>query len=104
MDAIKGSTYVIHCASPFYFTNETEEELMKPAVEGTLSVLKACTAHGVKRCVMTSSSGAISFGYGSDDPDRPDVFDESFWTKIDGPGVHAYFKSKTVAEKSAWDY
>ena len=104
--ACEGSTYVVHTASPFYFANQTEEELVKPAVQGTTSVVKACKAYGVKRLVITSSVAAQRFGYNMDDPDRPadSIFDESYWTKVDTEGVHAYLKSKTLAEKAAWDF
>ena len=47
MNAIAGSTYVAHLASPYYLDNKTRDELVKPAVNGTLGVMKACTAHGV---------------------------------------------------------
>ena len=67
--------------------------------------MKACNAHNVKRCVLTSSCAAIGMGYARDDPERPeDGFDESHWSKLDGPGMNGYFKSKTLAEKAAWDY
>ena len=102
--SIEGATYVIHVASPFYFDNETEEELVKPQVEGTKAVMKACRAHGVKRCVYTSGSSALAFGYSEHDPDRPEVFDERHWSKLETPDLKAYFKGKTLAEKLAWAY
>ena len=70
--ACAGSTYVVHTASPFYYHNKTEEELIKPAVDGTMAVMRACKAHGVKRCVITSSGGAIKYGYNLDDPESPE--------------------------------
>ena len=55
-NAIAGSTYVVHTASPFPLQNpKNEMELIKPAVDGTLFVMKACRAHKVKRIVITSS-------------------------------------------------
>ena len=69
--ACADSTYVVHTASPFYFHNQTEDELIKPAVEGTLAIVKACNTHKVKRCVITSSCTAVKFGYTMDDKDRP---------------------------------
>ena len=104
--AVAGSTYVVHTASPFYFGAKTEEEVCKPAVDGTMAVVKACKEHGVKRCVITSSCGAVKFGYAADDKDRPaeNLFTEEHWTKCDTPGVDFYIKSKTYAEKAAWDY
>merc|ERR1712038_1789973 len=95
--AVEGSTFVVHTASPFYWNNKTDEELIKPAVDGTMAVVKACKAYGIKRCVITSSVAACRFGYAMDDPDRPadSLFDESHWTKTEAPGVHPYIKSKT---------
>ncbi len=58
--AIAGSTYVVHTASPFNFS-ANEDDLVKPAVEGTLAVLKACSASAVKRLILTSSCVAIYF-------------------------------------------
>jgi nucleoside-diphosphate-sugar epimerase len=66
--AIAGSTYVVHTASP-YFNPVNEEDVVKPAVEGTMAVLKACSASNVKRLVITSSCAAIYF---TADKDRPD--------------------------------
>ena len=71
-----------------------------------MAVVNACKAHGVKRCVITSSCAANKFGYSMDDPERPsdNVFDESHWTKVEAEGIHPYIKSKTLAEKAAWDF
>ena len=104
--AIKGSTYVVHTASPFFLGSKTEEEMVKPAVDGTMSVVRACREHKVKRLVITSSCGSVKFGYAPDDPDRPadNVFTEEHWTKTDSPGLDFYVKSKPLAEKAAWDY
>ena len=57
--AINGSTYVVHTASPFQISYNTEDDLIKPAVEGTLAVLNACKANKVKRVVITSSLDAV---------------------------------------------
>lgn len=60
IDAIAGSTYVVHMASPFFFgANANEDTMVKPAVEGTLAAMKACKAAGVRRCVVTSSCAAV---------------------------------------------
>lgn len=56
--AIAGSTYVVHTASPFFFPKE-EDDVIKPAVDGTMAVMHACKASGVKRCVVTSSTAAV---------------------------------------------
>ena len=100
-EAMTGCDAVIHTASPFPLSApEDEERLVRPAVEGTERVLKAANAVGIKRVVVTSSVAAIS---GRTPPkDRP--FDERDWTDINAPTVGAYVKSKTLAEKAAWDF
>jgi len=103
--AISGSTYVVHTASPVVF-NVPEEELIRPAVEGTMAVMKACSASGVKRCVITSSVASVLAMAKADKPDpQTGVYDETCWSNpARAEGMHAYIKSKTLAEKAAWDY
>ena len=77
---------------------------MKPAVDGTQNVLDACTAAGtVKRLVITSSVAAVISPMKADFP-ADSTFDETNWTHPNSEGLHPYRKSKTVAEKLAWDY
>ena len=103
-NAIKGSSYVIHHASPYYFDNKTREELVRPAVEGTEAVMRACTASNVKRIAITSSISSITNVSKKNYP--PDgVFDESYYTEPDRPeGCVDYAVSKFLAEMAAWDY
>eukprot|EP00537_Pseudo-nitzschia_pungens_P013502 CAMPEP_0172390480 /NCGR_PEP_ID=MMETSP1061-20121228/7120_1 /TAXON_ID=37318 /ORGANISM="Pseudo-nitzschia pungens, Strain cf. pungens" /LENGTH=406 /DNA_ID=CAMNT_0013120871 /DNA_START=255 /DNA_END=1475 /DNA_ORIENTATION=+ len=102
MQAIDGSTYVAHLASPYYLDNKTRDELVGPAVQGTLSALKACTNSGVERCVFTSSYACIRW---TGVEDTPRVYDESVWSNPDRPGgMSDYAVSKLLAEKAAWDY
>ncbi len=75
-----------------------EDELIKPAVEGTLRVLNACQANHVEKVVLTSSFAAI--GYGGK---GKKIFDEDDWSCTDSP-IGAYAKSKTLAERAAWDF
>jgi len=99
-EAIKGCTYVLHVASPFPAGEpEDENELIIPAKEGALRVLRASRDAGVKRVVLTSSFAAI--GYGRDIKDH--IFTEKDWTNTDTITA-AYIKSKTLAEKAAWDF
>ncbi len=99
--AVEGSDYVLHIASPFPAgVPKNDDELIVPAREGALRVLRASTEAGVKRVVMTSSYAAI--GYGHKPQAKP--FDETDWTDLKGPGLTAYVKSKTIAERAAWDY
>lgn len=103
ISAIAGSTYVVHIASPFFFSSD-ESVLLPPAINGTLAVMKACKAANVRRCVVTSSGLAISMMAEADLPaDR--VFNESHWSNPDRPGgMSAYAKSKVLAERAAWDF
>ena len=57
-NAIKGSDYVVHVASPFFFSDDADS-LIKPAVDGTTFVMKACQKAAIKRCVITSSCASV---------------------------------------------
>lgn len=104
VDACKDCTYVLHVASPFPANiPKNEDELIIPAREGTLRVLKAAGAAGtVKRVVVTSSFAAI--GYGHPDQKPGELFTEKDWTDLNNPSrpVPPYQKSKTIAERAAW--
>ena len=79
---------------------------MRPAVDGTLSVLRACKANGVRRCVMTSSIAACARPAEADMPANG-IRDESHWSEIPSECPNPlvmYCKSKTMAEKVAWDF
>jgi nucleoside-diphosphate-sugar epimerase len=100
-EAVAGCDFVLHVASPFPAgVPKEEDELIIPAREGALRVLRAARDGGVKRVVMTSSFAAIGYGY--KDVSRP--FTEENWTDTDGEHVSAYAKSKTLAERAAWDF
>jgi nucleoside-diphosphate-sugar epimerase len=100
-EAIAGCEYVLHVASPFPMNlPKHEDELIVPAREGALRVLRAARAAGVKRVVLTSSFAAI--GYGQKPQKAP--FNETNWTDPNAPGLTAYVKSKTLAERAAWDF
>lgn len=105
--AIESCSYVFHLASPFPPQSQRappEEEVIRPAVDGTLSVLKACAEAGtVKRVILTSSIAAISCGIpGSPSKPADHIYSESDWSDEDG--CAPYEKSKLLAEKAAWDY
>ncbi|MGC2782801.1 MAG: aldehyde reductase [Roseiarcus sp.] len=101
-EAAAGCDYVLHVASPFPSTVPRDEnELIAPARDGALRVLKAARDAGVKRVVMTSSFAAI--GYGAP-KDRTAAFTEKDWTNLNDPSVQPYPKSKTIAERAAWDF
>jgi nucleoside-diphosphate-sugar epimerase len=99
--AVAGCEYVLHVASPFPPNMpKREDELIVPAREGTLRVLRAARDAGVKRVLLTSSFAAIGYGH----PPRKTPFNETDWTDLNGDGVYAYVKSKTLAEGAAWDF
>ncbi|MDP3736644.1 MAG: aldehyde reductase [Hyphomonadaceae bacterium] len=101
-EAAKGCEFVQHVASPFPAIHPKDEmELIRPARDGALRVLKAAKAAGVKRVVMTSSMAAIAYGHGDK---RAEISDETMWSNPDGPDNTPYTKSKTIAERAAWDY
>jgi nucleoside-diphosphate-sugar epimerase len=100
-EAAAGCQYVLHVASPLPASApKHEDELIVPAREGTLRVLRAARDAGVRRVVVTSSFAAI--GYGHEQRVKP--FDETDWTDLNGGDVTAYPKSKTIAERAAWDF
>jgi nucleoside-diphosphate-sugar epimerase len=100
-DAVSGCDFVLHVASPFPLgPPKHEDDLIVPAREGALRVLAAARDAQVRRVVMTSSFAAI--GYGSSPAHGP--FSEEDWTNPDGDGITAYVKSKTLAERAAWDF
>lgn len=101
--ALRGVDVLMHTASPFPIASPKDEnELIRPAVEGTLRALKAAKAAGVHRVILTSSNAAV---YGCDLPANKSEYDESMWTDVNHPiGRVAYTKSKTLAERAAWDF
>lgn len=99
--AVAGCDYVLHVASPFPASvPKHEDELIAPARDGTLRVLRASRDAGVKRVVLTSSFAAIGYGQ----PDQAAPFNETSWTDLNGKGLTPYVKSKTIAERAAWDF
>ena len=101
-DAMQGVHRVLHLASPFPLAQPKDEaELIRPAVDGTLRVLRAAKAAEVKRFVQTSSTVAVIFGHGGR---HSGAYTEADWTDVDAPHVTAYAKSKTLAERAARDF
>uniref|UniRef100_A0AC34F035 NAD-dependent epimerase/dehydratase domain-containing protein n=1 Tax=Panagrolaimus sp. ES5 TaxID=591445 RepID=A0AC34F035_9BILA len=96
---VKDCDYVFHTASPFPIV--ADDTVVETAVNGTLHVLKACAKEfSVKKVVLTSSCASINEGH--DDENR--IFNEKDWTIQDSPKVLQYPKSKTAAERCAWDF
>ncbi|KAK6465078.1 Coumarine and phenylpropanoid biosynthesis [Scheffersomyces coipomensis] len=102
-EAFKDVTYVLHVASPFPSSKPSDPQvLIKPAVEGTLRILKfAAKSPLVKHVVITSSFAAIGFGFPDD---RTEPYSEKDWSIVEKTDFSPYIQSKTLAEKSAWDF
>jgi nucleoside-diphosphate-sugar epimerase len=100
-EAVAGCTYVLHVASPNPpAVPRDENEVVRPAVEGTLRVLRAAAGSDtVRRVVLTSSTSAVAGG-------RPEpasgLHTEEDWSEIEG--LTPYEKSKTLAERAAWEF
>lgn len=100
-EAARSCDFVLHVASPFPAgIPKHEDELTVPAREGALRVLRAARDAGVRRVVLTSSFAAVGYGH----QQRQAAFDEFTWTDLSGNDVSAYVKSKTLAERAAWDF
>jgi dihydroflavonol-4-reductase len=98
--AVAGCNFVLHVASPIPPNAPGhEDELIVPARDGALRVLRTARDAGARRVVLTSSFGTV--GYGPQPTGRP--FSEIDWTDVDGD-ISAYVKSKTLAERAAWDF
>jgi nucleoside-diphosphate-sugar epimerase len=96
----EGCDYVLHIASPLPASQPKDpDELIVPAREGTLRVLRAALDAGVDRVVLTSSVAAIRGG----NEGLGRKLDESIWTNLEAPGLTPYVRSKTIAERAAWE-
>jgi nucleoside-diphosphate-sugar epimerase len=97
---VHGCDYVLHVASPFPPKQPKDpDELIVPARDGTLRLLRAALDSDVRRVVVTSSVAAVRGGH--DDASR--ALTEEDWTDLDDPGLSPYVRSKTIAERAAWD-
>lgn len=104
-EAVAGCDYVLHVASPIPDrTPDDEQELIGPAREGTLRVLRAAVAAGVKRVVATSSMAAIAYGHPAERYTRGPEFTEADWTDPDQKDATPYVRSKVYAERAARDF
>jgi nucleoside-diphosphate-sugar epimerase len=100
-EAVAGCDYVLHVASPFPPRQPKDpDELIVPAREGTLQVLRASLASEVRRVVVTSSVAAIRNPGGAS---RSRPLTEADWTDPENPSLNPYPRSKTIAERAAWD-
>lgn len=100
-ETMRGVTYVIHVASPTPKLNfKNESEMIRPAINGVIRVLKAARDNQVKRVVMTSAYGAILAGH----KNRKTPYTEKDWSNLSEKHIHPYQKSKTMSEIAAWDF
>ncbi len=100
-EAMSGCSHVAHVASPFPAAlPKHEDELIIPARDGALRVLRAAKAARIKRFVMTSSAAAIAYGH----PEKIRTFTEADWTDPTSPDAYPYIRSKTIAERAARDW
>ena len=92
---------MLHVASPVRPGKvDDEDEVIGPARDGALRVLRAARDAGVRRVVLTSAFHAVGFGH----PHSHDRFTEEDWSVVDGPGVDAYGRSKILSERAAWEF
>ena len=97
--AVSGCDYVMHVASPYVVANpKHESEMITPAVDGTLRVLRASEKSGVKRVVLTSSALAMMASL------KTGTFGPKDWADTNAPHLSTYAKSKILAEKAAWNF
>ncbi|ADP82044.1 NAD-dependent epimerase/dehydratase family protein [Pseudofrankia inefficax] len=98
--AMTGSVEIYHVASPLpYVQPENPDDLIVPARDGVLRVLRAARDAGARRVVLTSSFAAVGYT-----PKPGAEFTEDDWTDPDTPGLAPYPRSKTIAERAAWDF
>ena len=99
--AVRGCAVVFHTASPYLIQVENpQRDLVDPAVNGTLDVLRACVkASDVARVVLTSSMAAVT-----DEPDASRVLTEADWNETSTLRRNPYYLSKTMAERAAWTF
>ncbi|MEM9999292.1 MAG: aldehyde reductase [Pseudomonadota bacterium] len=101
-NAMEGGDVLLHTASPFPIAQPKDEnELIRPAVDGTLRAMRSAKAAGIKRVVLTSSMAAV-MNQALDN--GKSVYDHTDWTDTTLDYVSPYDKSKTLAEKAAWDF
>ena len=98
-DGMEGCNYLIHVASPIALEIKSEDFFVKPAVAGVKRALKFAKKHNIKKVILTSSVAAIFHGI-----ELKEYYDENDWSDPENPSIDHYSKSKTLAEKAAWDF
>jgi len=98
--AVDGVSFVLHVASPMPIREYRKTDIVRAAREGTIRILKAAAAANVSRVVMMSSAqAALPF-----EEDDAALTDESLWTNLTRKDATDYMRSKTLAERDAWDF
>ena len=98
-EGMEGCDYLLHVASPIALESKSEDFFVKPAVAGVKRALKFAKKHNVKKVVLTSSVAAIFHGM-----KLKEYYDETDWSDPENPLIDHYSKSKTLAERAAWDF
>ena len=98
-EGMEGCDYLLHVASPIALQNHDEDYFVKPAVAGVKRALQFAKKHDVKKVVLTSSVAAIF-----DTIEEKQYYDENDWSDPEHPTISHYSKSKTLAEKAAWEF
>ena len=98
-EGMEGCDYLLHVASPIALENHNEDFFVKPAVAGVKRAFEFAKKHNVKKVVLTSSVAAIF-----DTLEEKTYYDETDWSDPENPSISHYSKSKTLAERAAWDF
>ena len=98
-EGMQGCDYLLHVASPISVHAHDEDFFVKPAVAGVKRAFKFAKKHNIKKVVLTSSVAAII-----ETNEDKEYFDETDWSDPKSAGISHYAKSKTLAEKAAWDF
>ena len=98
-EAMEGCDFLLHVASPISLERTDEDYFVQPAIDGVKRALSFAKKYNIKKVVLTSSVAAIF-----DSLEKKDVYDESDWSDTDNPHISAYSKSKTLAERAAWEF
>ena len=98
-EGMQGCDYLLHIASPLSVKAYDDDFFVKPAVAGVKRAFKFAKKHNIKKVVLTSSVAAII-----ETDEEKEYFDENDWSDINCREISSYAKSKTMAERAAWDF
>ena len=98
-EGMEGCDYLLHVASPIALENHDEDFFVKPAVAGVDRAIKFAKKHNLKKVVLTSSVAAIY-----ETMESKSYYDENDWSDPENPAISHYSKSKTLAERAAWEF